>query len=88
MRVKSSIAYAVMVGILFPVSVYAQAELTGPITHVRDRDTVEVGDIGANLIAQRLCGRCTRYESTGVYEETQSRAGSYMGAMPSYCSPI
>ena len=146
MCVKSSIAYAVMVGILLPVSVYAQAELTGPITHVRDGDTVEVGeiairlngltcdergtalgdrataylksevmgkiatcslngertydrlvgrcateelgDIGAHLIAQRLCGRCARYDSAGVYEETQSRAGSYMGAMPSYCSPI
>ena len=145
MRVKSSIAYAVMVGILLPVSVYAQAELTGPITHVRDGDTVEVGeiairlngltcdergtalgdratahlksqvigkvatcalngertydrlvgrcateelgDIGAHLITQQLCGRCTRYDSTGIYEDAQKRAGSYAGAMPSYCRP-
>ena len=49
MRVKSSIAYAVMVGILLPVSAYAQAELTGPITHVRDGDTVEVGEIAIRL---------------------------------------
>ena len=145
MRVKSSIAYAVMVGILLPVSVYAQAELTGPITHVRDGDTVkvgeiairlngltcdergtalgdrataylrlqiidkvatcflngersydrfvgrcateELGDIGAHLIAQQLCGRCTRYDSTGIYEDAQKRAGRYAGAIPSYCKP-
>ena len=145
MRAKSSIAYAVMVGILLPNSVYAQAELTGPVTRVRDGDTIEVGeiairlngltcdergtalgdrataylrsqvmgevatcslngerthdrlvgrcateelgDIGAHLIAQHLCGRCTRYDSAGVYEDTQKRAGPYAGAMPPYCTP-
>ena len=146
MRVKPSIASVVLLEILLPVSVYAQTELTGPITHVRDGDTIEVGDIairlngltcdergtalgdrataylrlhvmdkvatcslngertydrlvgrcateelgdiGAHLIAQQLCGRCTRYDSAGIYEETQNRAGPYMGAMPSYCTPI
>ena len=146
MRVKSNIASAVLLGMLLPISVYAQTELTGPITHVRDGDTIEVGeiairlngltcdergtalgdrataylraivmdkvatcslngertydrlvgrcateelgDIGAHLIAQQLCGRCTLYDSAGVYEETQNRAGPYMGAMPSYCTPI
>ena len=146
MRVKSSIASVVLLGMLLPISVYAQTELTGPITHVRYGDTIEVGeiairlngltcdergtalgdrataylrsqvmgktvtcslngertydrlvgrcateelgDIGAQLIAQQLCGRCTRYDSAGVYEDTQKRAGRYAGAMPSYCTPI
>ena len=145
MRVKSSIASAVLLGMLFPVSLYAQAELTGPVTHVRDGDTIEVGDIairlngltcdergtalgdrataylrlqiidkvatcflngertydrlvgrcateelgdiGAHLIAQQLCGRCTRHDSTGIYEDAQKRAGRYAGAIPSYCRP-
>jgi len=135
----------VMVGMLLPVYVCAQAELTGPVTHVRDGDTIEVGkipirlngltcdergtalgdrataylrlqiidkvatcflngertydrlvgrcateelgDIGAHLIAQQLCGRCTRYDSTGIYEDAQKRAGRYAGAIPSYCRP-
>ena len=146
MRVKSSIASVVMLGMLLPISVYAQAELTGPITHVRDGDTIEVGeiairlngltcdergtafgdratahlksqvmgkvatcalsgestydrlvgrcateklgDIGAHMIAQQLCGRCMRYDSAGMYEETQNIAGPYIGATPSYCTPI
>ena len=146
MRVKSSIASVVLLGMLLPISVYAQAELTGPITHVRDGDTIEVGkipirlngltcdergtalgdrataylrlqvmdkvatcslngertydrlvgrcaieelgDIGAHLIAQQLCGRCTRYDIAGIYEDAQKKAGRYAGAMPSYCRPI
>ena len=145
MRVKSSIALVVLLGMFLPISVYAQTELTGPITHVRDGDTIEVGeiairlngltcdergtalgdrataylrlqiidkfatcflngertydrlvgrcateelgDIGAHLIAQQLCGRCTRYDSTGIYEDAQKRAGRYAGAIPSYCRP-
>ena len=145
MRVKSSIALVVLLGMFLPISVYAQTELTGPITHVRDGDTIEVGeiairlngltcdergtalgdrataylrlkiidkvatcflngertydrlvgrcateelgDIGAHLIAQQLCGRCTRYDSTGIYEDAQTRAGHYAGAIPSYCRP-
>ena len=145
MRVKSSIASVVMVGVFLPITVYAQAELTGPVTHVRDGDTIEVGeiairlngltcdergtalgdratahlksqvignvatcalngertydrlvgrcateelgDIGAHLITQQLCGRCTRYDRTGIYEDAQKRAGRYAGAMPSYCRP-
>ena len=39
----------VMVGMLLPVSVCAQAELTGPVTHVRDGDTIEVGEIAIRL---------------------------------------
>lgn len=146
MRVKSSIAYVFMVAMLLPISVYAQAELTGPVTHVRDGDTIEVGDIairlngltcdergtalgdrataylrsqvmgktvtcslsgertydrlvgrcaneelgdiGAYLITQQLCGRCMRYDSAGVYEDSEKRAGPYTGVMPSYCAPI
>ena len=146
MRVKSSIASVVMLGMLLPISVHAQAELTGPVTHVRDGDTIEVGeiairlngltcdergtalgdratahlrakvmgkvatcalsgestydrlvgrcateklgDIGAHLIAQQLCGRCTRYDIAGIYEGAQKRAGRYAGYMPSYCKPI
>ena len=141
MRVKSSIALVVLLGMFLPISVYAQTELTGPITHVRDGDTIEVGeiairlngltcdergtalgdrttaylrsrvmdkvatcslngertydrlvgrcaieelgDIGAHLIAQQLCGRCTRYDIAGIYEDAQKKAGRYAGAMPS-----
>ena len=135
----------VLLGMFLPISLYAQTELTGPITHVRYGDTIEVGeiairlngltcdergtalgdratahlksqvmgkvatcalngertydrlvgrcateelgDIGAHLIAQQLCGRCTRYDSTGIYEDAQKRAGRYAGAIPSYCRP-
>ena len=49
MRVKSIIALVVLLGMLLPISVYAQAELTGPITHVRDGDTIEVGKIPIRL---------------------------------------
>ena len=146
MRVKSSIASVVLLRMLLPISVYAQTELTGPITHVRDGDTIEVGeiairlngltcdergtalgdrataylrlhvmdkvatcslngertydrlvgrcaieelgDIGAHLITQQLCGRCMRYDSAGVYADAQKTAGPYTGAMPLYCKPI
>jgi endonuclease YncB( thermonuclease family) len=129
-----------MVAMLSPISVYGQAELTGPVTHVRDGDIAirlngltcderstalgdrataylrsqvmgktvtcslngertydrlvgrcaneELGDIGAHLITQQLCGRCMRYDSAGVYEDSEKRAGLYTGAMPSYCTPI
>ena len=143
MRVKSSIASAVLLGMLLPVSLYAQAELTGPVTHVRDGDTIEVGnvairlngltcdergtalgdrataylrshvmdkvvtcslngertydrlvgrcmieelgDIGAHLITQQLCGRCERYDPEGEYAQAQRNAGPFAGAIPSYC---
>ena len=143
MRAKIKIAVLLLFAAFWPITVSAQAELTGQITHVRDGDTIEVGDIairlngltcdergtalgdrataylrsqvlgktatcslngertydrlvgrcatenlgdiGAHLIKQQLCGRCERYDPEGEYTQAQRDAGPYSGAMPSYC---
>ena len=143
MRAKIKVAVLLLFGGFSPMALFAQAELTGPITHVRDGDTIEVGniairlngltcdergttlgdrataylrsqvlgktatctlngkhnydrlvgrcateelgDIGAHLITQRLCGRCERYDSGSEYAQAQREAGPYAGAMQSYC---
>ena len=143
MRAKIKIAELLLFAAFWPITVSAQAELTGQITHVRDGDTIEVGDIairlngltcdergtalgdrataylrsqvlgktatcslngertydrlvgrcatenlgdiGAHLIKQQLCGRCERYDPEGEYAQAQREAGAYAGTMPSYC---
>ena len=143
MRAKIKIATLLLFGVFGPMAVFAQAELTGQITHVRDGDTIEVGniairlngltcdergtalgdratahlrsqilgktatctlngertydrlvgrcatedlgDIGAHLILQTLCGRCERYDPEGEYAQAHSDAGPYAGKMPPYC---
>ena len=143
MRAKIKVAVLLLFGVFWPINVSAQAELTGQITHVRDGDTIEVGniairlngltcdergtalgdrataylrsqvlgktatcslngertydrlvgrcatedlgDIGAQLITQQLCGRCERYDSGSEYAQAQREAGPYAGTMPSYC---
>ena len=49
MRAKIKVAVLLLFGVFWPISVSAQAELTGQITHVRDGDTIEVGDIAIRL---------------------------------------
>ena len=143
MRAKVKVAVLLLFGVFWPINVSAQAELTGQITHVRDGDTIEVGniairlngltcdergtalgdrataylrsqvlgktatcslngertydrlvgrcatedlgDIGAHLITQQLCGRCERYDSGNEYVQAQTKAGPYAGTMPTYC---
>ena len=143
MRAKVKVATLLLFGVFSPIALFAQAELTGQITHVRDGDTIEVGDIairlngltcdergttlgdgataylrsqvlgktatctlngertydrlvgrcatedlgdiGAHLITQQLCGRCERYDSGNEYVQAQTKAGPYAGTMPSYC---
>ena len=143
MRAKIKVAVLLLFGVFWPITVSAQAELTGQITHVRDGDTIEVGniairlngltcdergtalgdrataylrsqvlgktatcslngertydrlvgrcatedlgDIGAHLITEQLCGRCERYDSGSEYAQAQREAGPYAGTMPSYC---
>ena len=143
MHAKIKIAVLLLFGVSWPITVSAQAELTGQITHVQDGDTIEVGniairlngltcdergtalgdrataylmsqvlgktatcsfngertydrlvgrctteelgDIGAHLITQQLCGRCERYDPEGEYVQAQRDAGPYAGTMPSYC---
>ena len=143
MRAEIKVAVLLLSGVISPMALFAQAELTGQITHVRDGDTIEVGniairlngltcdergtalgdrataylrsqvlgktatcslngertydrlvgrcatedlgDIGAHLITQQLCGRCERYDSGSEYAQAQTKAGSYAGTMPSYC---
>ena len=143
MRAKIKVAVLLLFGVFWPINVSAQAELTGQITHVRDGDTIEVGniairlngltcdergtalgdrataylrsqvlgktatcslngertydrlvgrcatedlgDIGAHMITQQLCGRCERYDSGNEYVQAQTKAGPYAGTMPSYC---
>ena len=143
MRAKIQVAVLLLFGIFWSITVSAQAELTGHITHVRDGDTLEVGDIairlngltcdergtdlgdratahlrsqvlgkiatcslngertydrlvgrcateelgdiGAHLITQQVCGRCARYDPEGEYAQAQNNAGPYTGVMPGYC---
>ena len=143
MRAKIKVAVLLLFGVFLPITISAQAELTGQITHVRDGDTIKVGniairlngltcdergtalgdrataylrsqvlgktaacslngertyerlvgrcatedlgDIGAHLITQQLCGRCERYDSGNEYVQAQTKAGPYAGTMPSYC---
>lgn len=143
MRAKIKVAVLLLFGVFSPIALFAQAGLTGQITHVRDGDTIEVGDIairlngltcdergttlgdrttaylrskvlgktatcwlngertydrlvgrcateklgdiGAHLITQQLCGRCERYDPGGEYAQAQRRAGPYAGTIPSYC---
>ena len=143
MRAEIKVATLLLFGVFWPITLFAQAELTGQITHVRDGDTIEVGDIairlngltcdergtalgdratshlrsqvlgktatcwlngertydrlvgrcatedlgdiGAHLITQQLCGRCERYDPEGEYAQAQRNVGPYAGAMPSYC---
>ena len=143
MRAEIKAAVLLLFGVFSPMALFAQAELTGQITHVRDGDTIEVGniairlngltcdergtdlgddatrflrskalgkkaicslngertydrlvgrcatedlgDIGAHLITQQLCGRCERYDSGSEYAQAQREAGPYAGTMPSYC---
>lgn len=49
MRAKSKVAVLLLFGVFWPITVSAQAELTGQITHVRDGDTIEVGNIAIRL---------------------------------------
>ena len=143
MRAKIKVATLLLFGVVWPITLFAQAELTGQITHVRDGDTIEVGDIairlngltcdergrvlgdrataylrsqilgktatctlngertydrlvgrcatedigdiGAHLITQQLCGRCERYDPGSEYAQAQREAGPYAGTIPSYC---
>ena len=143
MRAKIKVAVLLLFGVFLPITISAQAELTGQITHVRDGDTIKVGniairlngltcdergtalgdratayirsqvlsktatcslngkrtydrlvgrcatedlgDIGAHLITQQLCGRCEKYDPDGEYTQAQTKAGAYAGTIPSYC---
>ena len=49
MRAKIKVAVLLLFGVFWPITVSAQAELTGQITHVRDGDTIEVGNIAIRL---------------------------------------
>ena len=49
MRAKIKVAVLLLFGVFWPIPVSAQAELTGQITHVRDGDTIEVGNIAIRL---------------------------------------
>ena len=49
MRAKIKVAALLLFGVVSPMALFAQAELTGQITHVRDGDTLEVGDISIRL---------------------------------------
>ena len=49
MRAKIKVAVLLLFGVFSPMALFAQAELTGQITHVRDGDTIEVRDIAIRL---------------------------------------
>lgn len=45
------------------------------------------GDLGETLIRGGLCGRCAAFDPEDLYVAAQQHAGTYLGAMPSYCTP-
>ena len=49
MRAEIKVATLLLFGVFWPITLFAQAELTGQITHVRDGDTIEVGNIAIRL---------------------------------------
>ena len=49
MRAKLKIAAFVGSGVFWPITAFTQADLTGQITHVRDGDTIAVGNIEIRL---------------------------------------
>ena len=49
MRAEIKVATLLLFGVFWPITLFAQAELTGQITHVRDGDTIEVGHIAIRL---------------------------------------
>lgn len=62
--------------------------LTGETSHDRAVGwcTLPGGrDLGEQLIASRLCGRCARYDPLRKYAAAQRKAGAYDGASPAYC---
>jgi len=49
MRAKIKVVVLLLFGVFSPMALFSQAELTGQITHVRDGDTIEVGNIAIRL---------------------------------------
>jgi hypothetical protein len=49
MHAEIKVAKLLLFGVFWPLIAFAQAELTGQITHVRDGDTLEVGNIAIRL---------------------------------------
>ena len=49
MRAEIKVATLLLFGVFWPITLFAKAVLTGQITHVRDGDTIEVGDIAIRL---------------------------------------
>ncbi len=62
--------------------------LTGEQTYDREvgRCVLSDGrDLGAEMIAQGVCGRCGRYDPLRTYAAAQQEAGPFAGAYPGYC---
>lgn len=69
---------------------FVSCTLTGQKSFGREIGYCSLGDgndLGAELIALGLCGRCDRFDVGEAYVATQGRAGSWRGAFPSYCQP-
>lgn len=62
--------------------------LDGDRTHDREvgRCSLPNGeDLGAMMIASRLCGRCARHDPGRDYAAVQAAAGPFAGTTPGYC---
>lgn len=67
---------------------FVSCTLTGEKSYGREIGRCSLGDgsdLGAELIAQGLCGRCDRYDVGGAYIAVQRAAGPWRGAFPGYC---
>ena len=62
--------------------------LNGDHTHDREAgrcSLVDGRDTGAQMIVERLCSRCARYDPLRMYFAVQREAGPYAGDYPGYC---
>jgi hypothetical protein len=68
-----------------------RCELDGERTHDREvgRCLLPNGeDLGAVMIARRVCGRCARHDPWRDYAAVQDEAGPYAGDTPGYCRAL
>ena len=80
MHAKIKVATLLLFGVVWPITLFAQAELTGHITHVRDGDTIEVGDI-----AIRLNGLTCDERGTALGDRATSRLRSQVLGKTATC---
>lgn len=68
-----------------------QCTLNGERTHDREVGRCRLAggeDLGAMMIASRLCGRCARHDPRRDYAALQAEVGPFSGDNPGYCRSL